>query len=98
MINDVNSFLDKLLESKGMVGLPSSIMERARADLLARLEQWLILSFINEIPEKEANKVEAMMENESSIEEIMEYIQQVVPDWERISEEALTSFGKTYLS
>lgn len=97
MNEDINSYLEALLEHKGMVDLPKSILSKAKEDLLTRLEQWMLISFIRALPDSEAVNIEKFAETSPNVDQIMEYFKSKIPNWQDVYQESLASFEEAYL-
>ncbi len=91
------AFLDSCLFDKGIKDIPESLKEQMIADLSDRLQQWLMQSVFMHLPEAAAPDMEKLMDKDSSQEEIMEFLQQRVPNINKIFEAEMIKFKTAYL-
>ncbi len=91
------AFLDSCLFDKGIKDVPENLKEQMIQDLSVRLEQWLMQSVFMHLPENAAPELEKLMEEESSKQQVMEFLQTRVPNVNQIFEQEMVKFKQAYI-
>lgn len=93
----LRTFLDSCLYDKGIKDIPDSLKEQMIQDLSLRLQQWLMQSVFQYLPENSATEMEQLMEKQADQEEIMFFLTQKIPNLNKIFEEEMIKFKQAYL-
>jgi len=91
------AFLDSCLFDKGIKDIPDSLKEQMIADLADRLQQWLMQSVFQHLPEEAAPDMEKLIDGGASQDEIMGFLQTRVPGINKIFEQEMAKFKQAYL-
>ena len=91
------AFLDSCLFDKGIKDIPDSLKEQMITDLADRLQQWLMQSVFQHLPEAAAPDMEKLMDKGATQDEIMGFLQTRVPGINKIFEEEMIKFKQAYL-
>lgn len=91
------AFLDSCLFDKGIKDIPDSLKEQMITDLADRLQQWLMQSVFQHLPEEAAPDMEKLMDKGASQDEIMVFLQTRVPGISKIFEDEMVKFKQAYL-
>ena len=99
---DVNlmytSFVNKLLEEKGLNTQPADVIDELRSDLLARLEDKIYAFILNEIQKEKLPEFENLLDNETSTEvEMNSFLNQYIPNFTEKLATVLLNFREMYI-
>lgn len=91
------AFLDSCLYDKGIKDIPESLKEQMIKDLADRLQQWLMQSIFQHLPESAAPEMEKLLAKGSSQEEIMAFVGTQIPNISEIFKDEMVKFKQAYL-
>lgn len=95
---DAQSFLEDLIEEKGLVTLPPEARNKVLAELEQVLYQWLMADLLRSLPEDTVTKMESFIGSSPNVLEIQEFLTKEAPESQAILEESLLNFKNTYLN
>ena len=94
---NLNTFVDSLIEEKGLSDLDSEMLIEMKNDLLNRIEDRLNMIIIKNMPEAHIAEFEKMMDEEKSDEDLQKYVAEKIPDIESLVAVDLARFREVYL-
>ncbi len=92
----INLFLDKLLEEKGMTGLDGEVYVQLKKDLYSRVEDRLNAAILNNLPSAQLPEFEKLLDGGKS-EPIHGFLQTHIPDLQGVIASELLNFRNIYL-
>lgn len=96
-MNDIEIFVDRLIEEKQFGDLEPEVMEEIKKDLLSRVEDRMNMTILNELPEDALPAFEELLDKEESEEDMKKFISSKIPDLDEKIAKALVDFRNTYL-
>lgn len=93
----INAFVDKLLQEKGVTGLPTEVMEQLRSDLVVRAENLINAEILANMPESLLDDFEKKL-NGGNDEEIQVFCKQNIPNLDEVVANALIKLKNIYLA
>ena len=95
----IKKFLQDLIAEAGLTDLPAEDQGKMLEDLYIRLEDRLILAVQNALPDDKLTDFQNMIESEDTTpEEVEQYIQKNLPNYEQVFAKAFADFRELYLS
>lgn len=91
----IEAFVDKLLQEKGITGLPVEVMEQLKADLVTRAENLINVEILANMPESAIEDFEKKLDTGDE-EEIRKFCQDNIPNLEEVVAVALTKLQNIY--
>ena len=91
------AFLDSCLYDKGVKDIPESLKEQMIKDLADRLQQWLMQSIFQHLPEEAAPEMEKLLATNPSQDEIMSFVGNKIPNISEIFKDEMVKFKQAYL-
>lgn len=95
---EVLTYLELLLEKKGMGGMPSNILADMIMDLYGRFDHFLTLSVMQKMNPDAYKQFDGLLESDPTPEKTMEFMEKHVPNLQEVIKEAMEEFEKIYLS
>jgi len=94
----VLTYLEMLLEKKGMQDLPAEIFADMLVELYLRFEQLLFLSILQELDDDKFEMFQNFMQSEHSREESLKFLTQNSDNLDEIIRRTMREFESVYLS
>ncbi|MEK7161603.1 MAG: hypothetical protein AAB729_02840 [Patescibacteria group bacterium] len=91
------AFLDSCLFDKGIKDIPESLKEQMIKDLADRLQQWLMQSIFQHLPESAVPEMEKLLATAPSQDEIMAFVGTQIPNISEIFKDEMVKFKQAYL-
>ncbi len=96
---NIKKFLEGLLVEAGMSELPEAEREQMIQDLYIRLEDKLMLSVLEALPEDKRADFQGRIEaDDMSAEQVEQYIRENLPNYQQVFAQAFAHFRELYLS
>lgn len=95
---NLETFIDKLIEEKGLEYLDEETLEQIRKDLLGRLEDRINATILENMPPANLEEFEKKLDDEASNEEIQTYCAEKIPNLQEIIAAELLVFKQTYIN
>ncbi|HUD07057.1 MAG TPA: DUF5663 domain-containing protein [Candidatus Saccharimonadales bacterium] len=97
-MENVNQFIEQLLKDKGLPKLDEEVHKQLVSDLSARLIDFINRKLIEVMPEQDINSfIELLDEDPISAEKIERFIDEKVPNKQRVTTDAMVEFRSLYL-
>lgn len=96
-MENLEKFVDDLIEAKGFAGKDLEIVEQIKLDLLDRVEDRINAMIMEKLPPIVLEEFEKVLDNGNPAE-IQEFITQYIPDIKERTAFKLMSFRNMYLS
>lgn len=93
----IKLFLEKLLSAAHGQSLPQKLRDQMERDLYGRLQNHLMVSFMQALPNERAEEFDKFMSKEPKQEEIQKFFETNIPDLPEVSARALLEFKDVYL-
>lgn len=90
-------YLDKLLSEAHSAPLPEALREKMMQDLYGRLQNHLMLSYMQALPDEHAVAYDELMQTDPSQEDIEHFFAAHIPAIADVSARALLEFRDVYL-
>ena len=90
-------YLNRLVETAHGTTLPQKLKDEMKSDLYGRLENFLLTSLIQALPNEASVEFEKMMDNQPNVETIQVFFKEKISDIEDVSARALLEFRDVYL-
>ncbi len=95
---EVLTYLELLLEKKGMGGMPANILSDMIMDLYGRFDHFMTLSVIQKMKPDKYKEFDKLIESNSTPEKTMKFMEENVENLQEVIKEAMEEFEKVYLS
>lgn len=92
----IDSFIDRVLFEKGLVGVSEEVMTQLRSDLVARIEDLINAEIIAHLPEDLLPEFENKLDS-SSDEDIQSFCQSHIKDFDGLIAGVFVKFRRMYL-
>ncbi len=92
----LEQFVDRLLQEKQLDQTDPEILAELKKDLLSRVEDHVNAAILGEIPGDKLEEFNALLESGNS-EQIVQYCQTNVPDFQNVIALTLSNFRNIYL-
>ena len=97
-MENVESFVDQLIEEKGYSDLDDNVRAELRNDMVTRLLDQIDMAAINALPEDKAIELADKIDNEDfDDDKVMQYIQDSGVDLQQVALETMLQFRMLYL-
>ena len=93
----IETFVDRLIEEKGLNGLDAEVLEQVKKDLSDRIEDRINAAVLAHLPSDKAPEFSKILET-ADAGTIQAFIVASVPNINDVVGEALTAFRTTYLN
>jgi hypothetical protein len=97
MVQDLDLFIDRLLDEKGLTNLEPTVLQQLKIDLKKRVEDRINISILNNLPKDKVKIFEELLDKATD-NEIQDYIQQNIPNLEQVLAGELMQFRRVYLN
>ncbi len=94
---NLNTFVESLIEEKGLSDLDSAMLAEMKNDLMNRIEDRLNMVIIKNMPGINIAEFEKMMDEEKSDEELQKFVEEKIPDITALVAVDLAHFKDVYL-
>lgn len=94
---DLDTFVNGLLEAKGLSYLDDAILAEMRKDLLSRIENRVHAIIASNMPEKYQAEFEALVDSEETDENVQKFCSEKIPNLAELVTIDLARFQDTYL-
>lgn len=94
---NLNTFVDALIEEKGLSDLDPEILAEMKNDLMNRIEDRLNMIIVKNMPGVNISEFEKMMDEEKSDEELQKFVEEKIPDITALVASDLAHFKGVYL-
>lgn len=95
--NNLDQFIDKLIEEKGFVDLLPDVKEQLKADISKRLDDFIAARVIATLSNEDLKTFETMLKDGKSQEEIQQFTATHIPDFTEFLTNVLLEFRGVYL-
>ncbi len=89
-------FLEKVIEDAHGPHVPEKLREQMIQDLYGRLQNHLMVSFMQELPDEHADAFAELSASNPGEEAIQDFFQQHIPRFDEVVGESLTEFRDVY--
>ena len=93
----IDTFVTKLLQEKGITGLPEEVMDQMRNDLAQRAQRLIDAEILAHLPENQLETFEQLLDSGSE-ESLQLFCRQQIPNMDEVVAQALVTLQKTYLT
>ena len=90
-------FLDRLIEEKGFAGVEPEVLIEVKNDLRVRAEDRINASILASLPPDKLEEFERLLDGATD-EEIQQFCQSNIADYDQVVAAALVGFRDTYLN
>lgn len=94
---NLNTFVESLIEEKGLSYLDDLMLAEMKNDLLNRIEDRLNVVIVQNMPEANMAEFEKMMDDKASDEELQKFCEKNIPDLSSLVAIDLARFKDVYL-
>ena len=94
---NLNTFVESLIDEKGLSYLDDNMLTEMKNDLLNRIEDRLNMIIIKNMPEANIAEFEKMMDDNKSDEELQKFCEEKIPDLGSLVAVDLAHFREVYL-
>ncbi len=96
--NYLEQFVDLLLKEVNLENLPEDFQKEYKEKVLAQLQEHLGLALINALDEKGVEEYKKLFSDEKmpSQKEAQKFLEQNVPQYQKVVEEALADFARLF--
>ncbi len=96
-MHNLNTFVDSLVEDKGLNDIDPGVLVEMKNDLLNRIEDRLNMVIVKNMPEANIAEFDKMMDENKSDEEVQKYCEEKIPDLEALIAVEIARFRDIYL-
>lgn len=97
MTPEIHEYLKQLLVDAGQTDLGAELEETMIQDLATRLEDRLTLAAVEKLPQEKQEELVALAAEKENAQQVMEFLQKNIPDYDEVFAQALTEFREVYL-
>lgn len=97
-MENLNTFVSKLVDEKGLSYLDAETLAQVRQDLLGRLESRINAAILANMPAEKLEDFEKKLDEKLSDEDIQKYCAESIPDLTELIAAEMMAFRKTYLN
>ena len=94
--NTFTTFIDRLVEEKGLTNLDTETLNEVKADLSKRLERRIDAEVLRAMPPDKLEEFDRLLDQDSD-EALQSFCQQNIKDYDQVIASALLGFRNTYL-
>lgn len=94
----IKTFVERLVAEKKFENTDAEILEQITSDLTDRVEDRINAIILEHLPPEQLEAFEALLDQESTDEEIQEFCRAHIPDLENVLAAELLTFRSTYLN
>lgn len=98
MNNTLETFVDRLIEEKGLDFVDAEVLVQMKGDLMDRVESRVNASILEYMPPEALPQFEELLDADVSDEEMQAFCAKQIPNMEEVLASALLEFRQTYLS
>lgn len=95
--NQIITYLEILINKKGLGSMPPEILKDMLMDLYPRFEKFLFLSAMQNLTEEGYKKMDAFIGKKPKPEKSMEFLKENIKDFPAVIEKAMNDFEDIYL-
>lgn len=95
-MDELNLYVDKLIEEKGLSDFEEDILDDIRADLHAQVEDRINAVILSKLPPEQLGAFEKVLDSGDS-DKMQEFCKRHIPDVQQVIAEELLAFRATYL-
>lgn len=92
----IDSFVERLVDEKGLLGLDDEVLEQVKHDLSSRVEDRINAAILLHIPDSKLEAFSAVLEKEDA-SEIQKFCAATIPGLDDVVAKELLAFRETYL-
>ncbi len=96
-MHNLNTFIESLIEEKGLGDLDSRMLAEMKNDLLNRIEDRLNMIIVQNMPEANIVEFERLMDENAKDEDVQKFCKEKIPDIEALIAVELARFREIYL-
>ena len=96
-MHNLNTFVDSVVEDKGLNDIDPGVLVEMKNDLLNRIEDRLNMVIVKNMPEANIAEFDKMMDENKSDEEVQKYCEEKIPDLEALIAVEIARFRDIYL-
>ena len=96
-MNNIQGFVDNLIEEKGLSGLDENVLVEMKADLSKRVEDRINAIIVHNMPEASRAEFEKMVESAADDAEVQKFCLKNIPNLEPLITVELAKFQDIYL-
>ncbi len=94
---EIQVYLNRLLDESGMTGLEDSVRESMLQDLFLQLDDYIIEKVVDYLPEDKLNGFTDLMKQNPPKDQVEDYIRKNVPNAQDVFTVAFADFRDIYL-
>lgn len=94
---EIDTYLDRLLEETHGTALPEKLQADMKRDLYGRLQNHLLVSLIQALPNEHSDAFDALMITEPEQEEVQRFFSTHIPNTSEVVASAMLEFRDIYL-
>lgn len=94
---DINSYVDNLIEEKGLAYLDENVQLQMKNDLATRVENRIHAILATNMPEANRAEFEKLIDSEASDEEVQKFCSEKIPNLQDLIMVDLAQFQSVYL-
>lgn len=95
--NNLDTFINSLLDKRGYKDAAPEVREALYADVLERINQFVLAKVIASLSEEELTEFEKLLDEKKPLIEFQEFAQKHVPDYTTFLAAVLLEFEDIYL-
>lgn len=97
MVQDLDLFIQRLLDEKGLTDLDQTVLEQLKVDLKKRLNDRINVSILDKLPADKIEEFEILLDKASD-DEVQSFIKQNIADLDEVLAGELMRFRRVYLN
>lgn len=94
---EIQLFLEKLLKEANMQPPSKDLYDKMIWDLYGRLENHLLVSYMQALPNEKAQAFDAFMKTDPNQEAFAAFISEHIPDYQEVAARAMLEFRDVYI-
>jgi len=96
-LKNLDPFVDKLVEEKGLDGLEKEVLDQIKVDLKDRIEDIINAKIVEKLPPEKLEEFEKLLDQNTSPQATQKYVKDNIPDLEEVLARVFLNFRQTYL-
>ena len=94
---DISTFVDELIEAKGLSGLNDEVVAQMKKDLTVRIENRIHAIIATNIPEESREEFDKLIDSTVSDEEVSKFCAEKIPNLQDLVAADLVQFKNVYI-
>jgi len=96
-LKNLDPFVDKLIEEKGLDGLEKEVLDQIKVDLKDRIEDVINAKVVEKLPPEKLEEFEKLLDQNTSAQATQKFVKDNIPDLEEVLARVFLNFRQTYL-